>query len=84
MQGSEDNVQLFLDPLNTRRNSYYFSMNALGARNTIGIAFLTTMLSFAIGGTLGVLKLTLAPGAYSWQFLTPGAGVADAGTGTCH
>jgi len=26
-----------------------------GARNTIGIAFLTTMLSFAIGGTLGVL-----------------------------
>ena len=37
-----------------------------------------------VGGTLGVLKLTLAPGAYSWQFLTPGAGVADAGTGTCH
>jgi Carbohydrate family 9 binding domain-like/Domain of unknown function (DUF5916) len=32
-QGSEDNLQLFLDPLNTRRNSYYFSLNALGARN---------------------------------------------------
>ena len=26
-----------------------------GARNTIGIAFMTTLLSFAVGGTLGVL-----------------------------
>ena len=32
-----------------------FSRLIYGARNTIGIAFLTTLLSFAIGGTLGVL-----------------------------
>jgi peptide/nickel transport system permease protein len=32
-----------------------FSRLIYGARNTIGIAFITTVLSFAIGGTLGVL-----------------------------
>jgi peptide/nickel transport system permease protein len=32
-----------------------FSRLIYGARNTIGIAFLTTLLSFLIGGTLGVL-----------------------------
>ena len=32
-----------------------FSRLIYGARNTIGIAFFTTLLSFAIGGTLGVL-----------------------------
>jgi peptide/nickel transport system permease protein len=32
-----------------------FSRLIYGARNTIGIAFVTTMLSFLIGGTLGVL-----------------------------
>ena len=32
-----------------------FSRLIYGARNTVGIAFLTTMLSFLIGGTLGVL-----------------------------
>jgi peptide/nickel transport system permease protein len=32
-----------------------FSRLMYGARNTIGIAFMTTLLSFAIGGTLGVL-----------------------------
>jgi len=32
-----------------------FSRLIYGARNTIGIAFLTTMLSFLVGGTLGVL-----------------------------
>ena len=32
-----------------------FSRLVYGARNTIGIAFLTTLLSFIIGGTLGVL-----------------------------
>ncbi len=32
MLGVEDTVRIYLDPLNTRRNSYYFEMNALGAR----------------------------------------------------
>ncbi|WP_421696493.1 ABC transporter permease [Aestuariivirga sp.] len=32
-----------------------FSRLIYGARNTIGIAFITTLLSFGIGGTLGVL-----------------------------
>jgi peptide/nickel transport system permease protein len=32
-----------------------FSRLIYGARNTIGIAFVTTLLSFGIGGTLGVL-----------------------------
>lgn len=32
-----------------------FSRLIYGARNTIGIAFFTTVLSFAVGGTLGVL-----------------------------
>ncbi len=32
-----------------------FSRLIYGARNTIGIAFITTMISFLVGGTLGVL-----------------------------
>jgi peptide/nickel transport system permease protein len=34
-----------------------FSRLIFGARNTIGIALITTMLSFAIGGTLGVFAV---------------------------
>jgi hypothetical protein len=36
-------------------------------------------------GTFGVLKLTLRPGAYDWQFI-PEAGktFTDSGTGSCH
>ena len=30
--GVDDTVRIYLDPLNTRRNSYYFEMNAAGAR----------------------------------------------------
>jgi hypothetical protein len=37
-----------------------------------------------LAGTLGVLKLTLSSNGYGWEFLTPGAGVADAGSSTCH
>ena len=32
MLGVDDTVRIYLDPQNTRRNSYYFEMNALGAR----------------------------------------------------
>jgi acid phosphatase type 7 len=32
----------------------------------------------------GVLKLTLRPGAYQWEFLQASGGVGDSGTGTCH
>jgi len=37
------------------------------------------------GTTYGVLKLTLSPGSYSWQFV-PIAGeiFTDSGSGTCH
>lgn len=35
--------------------------------------------------TFGVLKLTLHPGSYDWQFVRDSAGsFADSGTGTCH
>jgi acid phosphatase type 7 len=33
----------------------------------------------------GVLKLTLHPSSYDWQFVTaPGGTVADSGSGSCH
>ena len=32
MLGVDDTVRIYLDPQNTRRNSYYFEMNAVGAR----------------------------------------------------
>jgi Calcineurin-like phosphoesterase len=33
----------------------------------------------------GVLKLTLRPGSYEWQFVSePGKSFTDSGTGTCH
>ena len=35
-----------------------------------------------ISDRLGVLKLTLHPATYDWEFVTP-QGVADSGTGTC-
>ncbi|WP_130511326.1 metallophosphoesterase family protein [Krasilnikovia cinnamomea] len=35
--------------------------------------------------TYGVLRLTLAPGAYRWQFLgVPGSRFTDSGSGACH
>jgi hypothetical protein len=38
-----------------------------------------------IGKTFGVLKLTLSPGSYGWQFLrAPGGAVLDSGTTACH
>ena len=37
-----------------------FSRLIYGARNTIGIALVTTLLSFAIGGTLGVFAAIYA------------------------
>ncbi|WFE59086.1 DNRLRE domain-containing protein [Micromonospora sp. WMMD712] len=37
------------------------------------------------GRTFGVLKLTLSPASYTWQFLpVAGATFTDSGTGTCH
>jgi hypothetical protein len=37
-----------------------------------------------ISGVYGVLKLTLADGSYSWQFMPVGAGAGDSGSGACH
>jgi len=35
--------------------------------------------------TYGVLKLTLSPGAYAWEFIpVAGQSYRDAGSGTCH
>lgn len=36
-----------------------FSRLIFGARNSIGIAFVTTLLAFAIGGTIGIVAATL-------------------------
>ncbi|UCH26369.1 MAG: metallophosphoesterase [Trueperaceae bacterium] len=37
------------------------------------------------GDTFGVLKLTLHPGSYDWEFVPePGGGFSDAGSGVCH
>ncbi len=39
----------------------------------------------AQGGINGVLKLTLRPGGYDWQFITTGgAAFTDTGSGSCH
>jgi hypothetical protein len=37
-----------------------------------------------ITGTYGVLKLTLMPASYSWQFITATGSTGDAGTDVCH
>jgi hypothetical protein len=37
------------------------------------------------GRSHGVLKLTLRPDAYDWQFIpVPGGSFTDSGSGTCH
>ena len=38
-----------------------------------------------LANAYGVLKLTLNPSSYDWQFVTaPGGTVADSGSGSCH
>ena len=37
-----------------------------------------------ISGVFGVLKVTLAEGSYSWEFVPVGQNPTDSGTGTCH
>ena len=38
-----------------------------------------------LANAYGVLKLTLHPSSYDWQFVTaPGGTVADSGSGSCH
>lgn len=37
-----------------------------------------------VGGTWGVLKLTLSPNAYAWDFISVDDAVLDSGTGQCH
>jgi hypothetical protein len=39
--------------------------------------------SEARAATFGVLKLTLQPGSYSWEFISTTSGISDTGTGTC-
>jgi hypothetical protein len=41
--------------------------------------------SEALGGGFGVISLTLAPGAYQWEFIpAEGSTFRDAGSGVCH
>ena len=45
----------------------------------------TTNSEVNLSGEFGVLKLALADGSYSWQFIPAGGGTqTDSGTGTCH
>ena len=37
-----------------------------------------------ISTSYGVLRLTLEPQSYRWEFIAVGGGVADSGTGLCH
>jgi len=37
-----------------------------------------------ISTSYGVLRLTLEPQSYRWEFMAVGGGVADSGTGLCH
>jgi hypothetical protein len=39
---------------------------------------------FRLAGTYGVLRLTLHPANYDWEFLPAGGTVADAGSAPCH
>lgn len=39
---------------------------------------------FRLAGSYGVLRLTLHPTAYDWEFLPAGGGISDSGTTPCH
>jgi len=39
---------------------------------------------FQIADTIGIIKMTLHPDSYDWQFVTASDPVADSGTGQCH
>jgi hypothetical protein len=53
--------------------------------NTIAIGMPTAANLEKQGNTRGVLKFTLTPGNYSWEFVTiAGKTFTDSGSGTCH
>jgi hypothetical protein len=39
---------------------------------------------FRIAGAWGVIRLTLQPEGYGWEFLAVGGGLADSGSASCH
>ena len=56
-----------------------------GGRNLYQFGSVVANSEVRNNSTFGVLKLTLDPGRYSWQFVpVTGGAFTDAGTGTCH
>ena len=66
----------------SRRGIRQFVVGTGGAELTAFTRPRANMETF-ITGTFGVLKLTLQPGSYSWQFFTAGGGAADSGSDVC-
>ena len=60
----------------------------VGTGGALPMAFKTTPLAnseFRASGSFGILRLTLGPGTYNWQFITvDNASPVDSGSGTCH
>lgn len=56
-----------------------------GGRNHGPLGFTTEHSEARSWDTFGVLKLTLSPGQYKWEFISvAGASFRDSGSGTCH
>jgi hypothetical protein len=55
-----------------------------GGRDLSGLGPLNPNSAVRDNGTFGVLKLTLHPTSYDWQFVPAGGGFTDAGTRACH
>ena len=60
-------------------------MAGTGGRSHDLIGFATPNSEAREWETFGVLKLTLSPGKYAWEFIPEeGKSFHDAGNGTCH
>ncbi len=55
-----------------------------GGRNHTGFPLIRANSEVRNAAAFGVLKLTLHPSGYTWQFVTEEGVVADAGAGLCH
>jgi chitodextrinase len=56
-----------------------------GGRNVYGFGTVEPISEVRNGNTFGVLKLTLHPSSYDWQFVPiPGQSFTDTGSDTCH
>ena len=59
-------------------------MVGTGGKSLVGWSTIQPNSQVRNSTTFGVLRLTLRPASYTWEFLPTDGSVADSGSGFCH